>query len=174
MRLVLAAVAVCLVAAACGGTTDTVDTSIVSDPEPVATTAPEPEPVTTTAPVDESPNTTEMMAGGIDAAETPLGSVLVNDGGRTLYIFTNDQGSDSVCYDGCETAWPVVGAGALASDGLDVTLGSAARTNGDEQLTINGRPVYLFSGDANAGDVNGQGSGGVWFVLGTDGEPITS
>ena len=27
-------------------------------------------------------------------------------------------------------------------------------------------PLYRFAGDAAPGDTNGQGSGGVWFVVG--------
>jgi predicted lipoprotein with Yx(FWY)xxD motif len=32
--------------------------------------------------------------------------------------------------------------------------------------------VYYFGGDAAPGDVNGQGIGDVWHVVGADGKPI--
>jgi hypothetical protein len=32
--------------------------------------------------------------------------------------------------------------------------------------------LYRFSGDAAAGDTNGQGQGGVWFVVAPDGTLI--
>ena len=40
-------------------------------------------------------------------------------------------------------------------------------------VTAQGRrlPLYIFAGDAAPGDVNGQGSGGVWFVVAPDGTP---
>ncbi len=33
------------------------------------------------------------------------------------------------------------------------------------QILINGRPIYTFAGDQKVGDVNGQGIGGVWYVI---------
>jgi predicted lipoprotein with Yx(FWY)xxD motif len=97
---------------------------------------------------------------------------LVDENGRTLYIFTVDVGDVSACYDDCEQNWPVVGSGASVGDGIDMATGSTLRDGGNEQLTINGRPVYLFAGDSAPGDVNGQNVGEVWFVIGVDGEPI--
>ena len=32
--------------------------------------------------------------------------------------------------------------------------------------------LYYFSGDAAAGDTNGQGVGGIWYVVGPDGSAI--
>ena len=40
------------------------------------------------------------------------------------------------------------------------------------QLKMGKWPLYTFSGDAAPGDVNGQGSGGSWFVVGQDGKLI--
>ena len=37
------------------------------------------------------------------------------------------------------------------------------------QVAYDGRPVYYFVGDAAAGDVNGQGLNGVWYVAAADG-----
>ena len=111
-------------------------------------------------------------SGSVSTAETSLGTVLVNEEGRTLYIFGVDQDGVRACYNDCEANWPVVPAGAGADD-VDVDLGSTSRDDGTEQLTINGRPVYLFVGDEAEGDVNGQGLNDVWFVLGVDGEPLT-
>ena len=39
-------------------------------------------------------------------------------------------------------------------------------------MTYNELPLYLFSGDEAAGDVNGQGLGDVWWVMDAGGEPI--
>ena len=115
----------------------------------------------------------EPVDGGVSSADTSLGTVLVDETGRTLYIFTVDDGDVSACYDDCEANWPVVPAGAVIGGDLDLLRGFTTRTDGSEQLTINGRPVYQFAGDAGPGDVNGQGVGEVWWVIGVDGEPIT-
>jgi hypothetical protein len=40
------------------------------------------------------------------------------------------------------------------------------------QVTIDGHPLYTFSGDTAAGDTNGEGIGGVWFVASPDGTPL--
>jgi predicted lipoprotein with Yx(FWY)xxD motif len=58
-------------------------------------------------------------------------------------------------------------------DGLDATLfASATRDDGDEQVTVDGWPLYFFSGDVSPGDTNGQGVGDVWYVVGADGAAI--
>lgn len=111
-------------------------------------------------------------AATLGTTDTDLGTVLTDDSGRTLYVFDVDEGTTSNCYDDCEAAWPVVEAGLEAGD-ADVTLGSTTRDDGTEQLTINGRPVYLFSGDSAEGDVNGQGVNDVWWVLDASGEAVT-
>ena len=33
------------------------------------------------------------------------------------------------------------------------------------QVTLDGHPLYHFSGDAAAGDTNGNGIGGIWHVV---------
>jgi predicted lipoprotein with Yx(FWY)xxD motif len=39
------------------------------------------------------------------------------------------------------------------------------RPDGTYQLKAGKWPLYRFSGDGAPGDVNGQGFGGVWFVV---------
>ncbi len=46
--------------------------------------------------------------------------------------------------------------------------------DGTFQIVFNGHPLYLFAGDAAAGETNGQGFNDVWFVVGVDGELITA
>ena len=50
----------------------------------------------------------------------------------------------------------------------------ATRTDGTSQLKVGKWPVYLYAGDGASGDVNGQGSGGTWFVISPDGTLIKS
>jgi hypothetical protein len=66
----------------------------------------------------------------------------------------------------------VPGDTAIGSD-LDAAMfGTTARTDGTEQLTVNGQPLYRYAPDTNPGDTNGQEVGGVWFVVGVDGNMI--
>ena len=39
-------------------------------------------------------------------------------------------------------------------------------------MTVDGWPLYFFSGDSAPGDTNGQGVGDVWYVVGPDGAAI--
>jgi hypothetical protein len=44
-------------------------------------------------------------------------------------------------------------------------LGTVARSDGTLQVTYKGMPLYRYSGDTKAGDANGQGFAGIWFVV---------
>jgi predicted lipoprotein with Yx(FWY)xxD motif len=99
-----------------------------------------------------------------------LGSVLTDAAGRTLYRFTRDTSGESTCYNACAAAWPplLVDATPAAPADLPGTLSTTMRTDGALQVTYNGRPLYYYAGDTAPGDVNGQGVGGVWFVVAPD------
>lgn len=168
-------IALLLVVAACGGdgTSDT-----TTPPESDTTTAGDPaqEPVTTstTSPNQGGSTTTAMTdTGGIHVADTELGEILVDPDGFTLYIFTADGDGESTCYDACASLWPPIPATTPISPDLDAAIfGSTTRTDGMEQLTVNGMPLYLYTPDTNPGDVTGQGFNDVWFVVDGDGAVI--
>ena len=62
---------------------------------------------------------------------------------------------------------------AMAGEGVDATLlGTITRDDGSTQVTYNGWPLYYFHEDAAAGDTNGQGLGGVWFLVSPEGDAI--
>jgi predicted lipoprotein with Yx(FWY)xxD motif len=44
-------------------------------------------------------------------------------------------------------------------------IGTVKRTDGTTQVTYNGMPLYYFSGDQAAGQLTGQNTNSVWFVL---------
>ena len=61
---------------------------------------------------------------------------------------------------------PLTVDGTILPAKLDATIFSVvSRPEGSHQLTAGKWPLYRFSGDAAPGDTNGQGSGGVWFVV---------
>ncbi len=97
-----------------------------------------------------------------------LGTAILTDAnGMTLYTFGNDQPGVSNCNGGCANVWPAFQppAGDLTlPDGATGVLDVITRDDGTMQVTYNGMPLYNFSGDANPGDTNGQGIGGVWFA----------
>lgn len=127
--------------------------------------------VDVTDPADEAQASTVALA----AAETDLGSILVDGDGRTLYQFLNDDAGTSTCTGDCAERWPPFEAtGEVETDGVEADLvGTMVRADGTEQVTYASMPLYHFAGDAGPGDTSGQGVGGVWYVVGPDGEPIT-
>lgn len=108
----------------------------------------------------------------VESASTDIGTVLVDSTGRTLYGFLDDRGADgSVCNGPCAEAWPpVIVSGDGLPAGLDPEVFSViTRDDGTNQLAAGIWPLYRFAGDGGPGDVNGQGSGGVWFAATPDG-----
>lgn len=115
-------------------------------------------------------------AGGVAIAtgnSAALGVFLTGAGGKTLYILTKDTATASSCAGTCATNWPALtvpaGGTATAGSGVTGTFSTFARADGTTQVAHNGMPLYYFAGDTKAGDTNGQGSGGVWFVATPEG-----
>lgn len=166
LTLLLAVVG--LLAAACGSGGDATTTVAVAADDTTTTAAPA---TTTTAPGTTTTvtGTTTVAAdpmAGIHAAETELGTILVDGDGFTLYVFTVDGGGGSACNDACAELWPPVPADSEVSPGLDTAIfGEITRDDGTTQLTINGMPLYRYGPDTSPGDVNGQGFNDVWFVV---------
>ncbi len=152
-----ATVALALILAACGGETA------------VETTQP------AVAAQDPAPAAATPAAIDVKLGETGLGDVLTGPEGLTLYGFTNDVDATSACYGTCADAWPpvIVDVDFQTGPGLDFGIfATTVREDGRLQLVAGKWPLYYFAGDAAPGDVNGQGSGGVWFAAATDGSLI--
>jgi predicted lipoprotein with Yx(FWY)xxD motif len=101
--------------------------------------------------------------------------VLVNSEGFAVYLFTKDTGTTSTCTGGCAQAWPAVVAEGTptAGEGVDADdLGTTKRDDGTMQVTFYGHPLYTFASDTAAGQTNGQGSGGVWFLVDAEGQAV--
>jgi len=125
-----------------------------------------------------SASAASSAAGGsvaeIDAEDSSLGKILVDDQGNTIYFFSADEEGDSTCTGDCLANWPAVKADATPEAGGSVTatLGIFMRDDGTSQLTVNGYPAYYFAGDKKAGDTNGQGLFDKWYVFDPAGKPI--
>jgi predicted lipoprotein with Yx(FWY)xxD motif len=107
----------------------------------------------------------------VTAADTKLGMILVDGGGRTLYLFQKDQPNQSACGGACAAAWPVDHSSGTPKAGNGVRaslLGTIQRSDNTTQVTYNGHPLYYYSGDATPGQLNGEGVdafGAAWFVV---------
>jgi predicted lipoprotein with Yx(FWY)xxD motif len=108
----------------------------------------------------------------VRTGQTALGDVLTTADGRTLYGLTDDAEGVPTCDGQCAEDWPPLFVdGEELPAGLDpAVFGVAERLDGTHQLTAGGSPLYSFAGDGGPGDVNGQGSGGVWFAAKPDGQ----
>jgi predicted lipoprotein with Yx(FWY)xxD motif len=114
-------------------------------------------------------------AANVKLAKTSLGDILVDADGNTLYAFTKDADGTPTCQGACAKAWPaaLVEGQPVAGEGIDAgVITTVATPDGKTQLKAGKWPLYRFSGDAAAGDTNGQGSGGSWFVVAKDGKLV--
>jgi predicted lipoprotein with Yx(FWY)xxD motif len=98
--------------------------------------------------------------------------ILVNAKGRALYR------TSLACTGACAMEWMplVIPTSSRLRAGTGVSpalLGRVRRPNGSWQVTYHGSPLYLFSGDTRAGEVNGQGMDGRWHVLTPAGVTVT-
>ena len=110
-------------------------------------------------------------------ASTSLGTIVVDDKGMTVYQFDSDTQNSGVssCTGACLTTWPPVTADTTpALNGVTAEVGTITATDGSNQVTLNGWPIYHFSGDTAPGDTKGQGVETIWWVLTPDGTPITT
>jgi predicted lipoprotein with Yx(FWY)xxD motif len=97
------------------------------------------------------------------APATDKSGVLTDNSGKTLYIFKKDATDKSNCNDGCAKAWPpfVVADPTKANAQFKIIT----RQDGSQQWSFNGQPLYYYAGDSAPGEMTGEGSGGVWYVV---------
>ncbi|MFF1634291.1 hypothetical protein [Leifsonia sp. NPDC058248] len=123
------------------------------------------------------PSSSSSSSGvALATAATSLGTVLVDGRGLTVYVFDHDTrgATSSACSGACSTQWPAVETTSAAPkvDGVTGTVGTIAAVDGRMQVTVNGWPLYTYTGDSSVGDVTGQGVGGLWWAVGADGDKI--
>ncbi|MFE9258787.1 SCO0930 family lipoprotein [Streptomyces sp. NPDC006879] len=107
--------------------------------------------------------------------DAKLGTILVDEAGRTLYRFDKDSAwpMKTNCTGDCLKMWKPAKAVTDKSRvrGVDPKLvNTFTRPDGSKQLSIDCWIVYTYVGDTKPGDVNGQGKGGVWWAVKEDGK----
>lgn len=93
-------------------------------------------------------------------------TILTTSKGRSLYSLSAETNGRFICTGGCLSSWrPLLVPAGVKPTG-PVKLGTVKRSEGKAQVTFKGRPLYSFSGDSKAGDVNGEGikDVGTWHV----------
>ncbi len=105
-----------------------------------------------------------------------MGRVVIDEKGWVLYRFDKDVGGatpKSNCDGKCAAIWPPVltdGRGPALNGILDEKVGTVVRSDGTQQLTLGGWPLYRYIGDKKPGQWKGQGVGGTWFVVAPSGK----
>jgi predicted lipoprotein with Yx(FWY)xxD motif len=108
------------------------------------------------------------------AASSDGGAFLTGRDGLTIYFFANDTTPGvSVCECDCLANWPPVtvppGNSVAAGEGVTGVIGLTTGTDGSTQVTYDGRPLYYYQGDTEAGQTTGDGVGEVWWVADVSG-----
>ena len=159
-----------LIIAGCGSSSSSSTTTATTAAAPAATTS------------TSSTTSTAAAATGvtIKTAKGSGGTYLAGPNGHALYLWVADSGGKSSCSGACAHAWPplvtkgnpTAGSGVTASD-----LGTIMRSDGTEQVTYKGHPLYYFVADTSAGSTKGQGSdsfGAKWWLIAPSGTAITA
>jgi len=110
---------------------------------------------------------------------TALGSILVNRGGHTVFVFTRDSRNHDRCAQvaGCNGIWPMVTSSGTPTLGPGVkrSLVGTIMVAGARQVTYAGHPLYTYIGDSGRGDTSYVGQsqfGGKWFALNAAGQIV--
>ena len=165
--------AVLLAATTCGCSAGSHSAPTVKESPSASASAPAGASASASAAAEAAPvvTVTTRKAGG-------LGTVLVDQNGRTLYLFEADKTTRSTCYGSCAAAWPpLITSGTPKSGGAAKPdlLKTSRRSGGATQVLYDGHPLYRYVGDTHTGDTHGQGLdqfGARWFVLAPDGAKV--
>jgi predicted lipoprotein with Yx(FWY)xxD motif len=128
-----------------------------------------------------APASTGGSTAVIAVADNPkLGKILVDSKGVTVYYFEKDKqgGKSSTCSGACASVWPPVTTSG-APNGVSPTvkgqkgvqaskLGTIKRSDGSNQVTYNGWPLYTYVSDKKPGDAKGNDLkqfGATWYAL---------
>jgi predicted lipoprotein with Yx(FWY)xxD motif len=115
----------------------------------------------------------------VGVSKGALGNILVDARGRTLYLFQRDSGMMSACTGACARDWPPLRANGNPTAGGSANaalVATTARSDGKPQVTYNGHPLYLFTGDQKPGDTNGEGLksfDGNWYAVSPTGDQVS-
>ncbi|MFV8183788.1 hypothetical protein [Streptomyces sp. AF1B] len=121
-----------------------------------------------------SPAPAVMDTSTIKVSSSPLGNILTDGSGRTLYLFTEDgKNTNSMnCDAACIRLWPHMEGKPHAGKGAQASLIGATKGGGKAQVTYAGHPLYYYANDRASGDVKGQGIDKIWYVMNAKGTAI--
>ena len=83
-----------------------------------------------------------------------LESVLTDSSGLSIYTFELDSANVSKCSGSCVSVWPPLHV--PAGSAILAPFGKIKGNDGQDQLTLDGFPLYHYSADKKPGDAFGQ------------------
>ena len=104
----------------------------------------------------------------VKIVQTSGGPVIANGAGMTLYVFVSDllTAAPSACIGDCRNDWPPAMARGTVHVAAGITgrIGTVERFGQGHQLTMDGRPLYTFSGEGPK-QLRGNGIGNLWWAM---------
>jgi predicted lipoprotein with Yx(FWY)xxD motif len=116
----------------------------------------------------------------VSVRQTPLGKILVDSHGRTLYLFKGDRPNASTLSRAGLIVWPAftsTGTPRAAGGAKAASVATIIARGGRRQVTYDRHPLYYYIGDQAPGETHGQGLnqfGGLWYVVAPSGNAVTS
>jgi predicted lipoprotein with Yx(FWY)xxD motif len=119
---------------------------------------------------------TGIRTAALRADHTKAGIMVADGQGFLLYAYNRDRSKPaaSACFSQCAVDWPPVLAagGTLRLSGISpAQIGILRRADGIRQLTLDGRPLYRYRGDAVPGVGAGNGINATWYLISPGGIP---
>ncbi len=110
-----------------------------------------------------SPATTSNIV--MTKTDPKKGDYIVDAKGMTLYSFDKDTRETSNCNGGCATTWPPFVVSPAYSTTMPLYVATIKRSDNTMQYAYKGMPLYYYAKDTKAGDITGDGVGGVWHLV---------
>jgi predicted lipoprotein with Yx(FWY)xxD motif len=133
---------------------------------------------TTSSNVQPAAQTTGSSATTVKTVSSPLGTILVDSHGMTLYSLSVERNGKFICTkSACTAIWHPLTVSAGATPGGEVSsLSTVKRPDGTTQVTYKGAPLYTFANDQHEGETKGQGfkDVGTWGVVTVSGAPASA
>ncbi|HKS47621.1 MAG TPA: hypothetical protein VJT49_21415 [Amycolatopsis sp.] len=105
-----------------------------------------------------------------------LGSIVVDGMGMTIYRYDKDSSNPprSNCDGDCAQTWtPVRSGDGMKIEGIDQSLvGAVTRSDGSDQVTLAGWPLYRYTKDEMPGETAGQAINGAWYPITPTGQKV--
>jgi predicted lipoprotein with Yx(FWY)xxD motif len=110
----------------------------------------------------------------IITADSDYGTMLFDDAGQPIYLFTAESDDQARCHGECAEDWPpVLTSGSPSVDGAARAslLDTVRRPGGGTQVTYAGHPLYFYAHEGKYEVLchNVEEYGGTWLVVRPDG-----